>query len=168
MQLLAFTQDLKVGQEKNKTNAYFSLVRPQLEYATVLWDPYTQTYKNKIEMVQRQAARYVCNNYSCEASVTTMLKHPNWCSLQHRRANIRPVTFYKSLHGTVTLDFFPNLLITKKFIQYRFLIHTIANWNNLPANSAAQHQVWRSSDRGSPACNINSDCIFHAFNFSSP
>ena len=31
-----------------------------------------------------------------------------------------------------------------------------------------QHQVWRSSGRGSPACNINSYCNFHAINFSSP
>ena len=33
---------------------------------------------------------------------------------------------------------------------------------------AATAQVWRSSDRGSPAYNINSYCIFHAINFSSP
>ena len=53
---------------KNKTNSvYFTLVRPQLEYAAATSDPYTQMYKNKMEMVQRRAARYVCNNYSREA-----------------------------------------------------------------------------------------------------
>ena len=50
--------------DKIKTSAYFTLVRPQLEYATAIWDPYTQY------------ARYVCSNYNCEASVSTMMAQP--------------------------------------------------------------------------------------------
>ena len=149
---LGFLQrNLRIDQEKLKTSAYFTLVRPQLEYATAVWDPYTQTYKNKIEMVQRRAARYVCNNYNREASVSTMIKHLHWRSLQQRRTNIRLVVFYKTLHGIIALDLFPQLIpvvrhthseafqlpiITKQFIQYNFLPRTIANWNNLPANAA--------------------------------
>ena len=143
-----------MGQEKLKTNAYFTLVRPQLEYAAAIWDPYMQTYKNKIEMVQRRAAQYVCNNYNREASVTTMIKHLHWRSLQQRRTDIRLVMFYKTLHGIIALDLFPQLIplvrpsrhmhseafqlpvITKQFIQYSFLPRTITNWNNLPANAA--------------------------------
>ena len=112
-----------------------------------------QTYKNKIEMVQRRAARYVCNNYNREASVSTMIKHLHWHSFQQRRTDIRLVMFYKTLHGIVALDLFPQLitlvrpsrhmhseafqltLITKQFIQYSFLPRTIANWNNLPATA---------------------------------
>ena len=46
-------RNLKIGQENIKTTSvYFTLVRPQLEYAAAIWDPYSQTYKNKIEMVQ--------------------------------------------------------------------------------------------------------------------
>ena len=93
-----------------KTSAYFTLVRPQLENAAAIWDPYTQTYKNKIEMVQRRAAQYVCNNYNSEASVTTMIKHLHWRSLQQRRTDIHLVMFYKTLHGIVTLDLFPQLI----------------------------------------------------------
>ena len=73
-------RNLKIGQEKFKTSAHFTLVRTQLEYAAAIWDPYTQTYK--IEMVQRWAAWYVCNNYNREASVNTMIKHLHWRSLQ--------------------------------------------------------------------------------------
>ena len=122
-----------------------------------------QTYKNKIEMVQRRAARYVCNNYNREASVTTMIKHLHWRSLQQRRADICLVMFYKKLHGIVALDLFPQLiplvrpsrhshseafqlpLITKQFIQYTFLPCTIANWNNLPANAvtAPSSEIFR-------------------------
>ena len=103
-------RNLRIGQENLKTSAYFTLVRPQLEYAAAIWDPYTQMYKNKIEMVQRRAARYVCNNYNREASVTTMIKHLHWRSLQQRRTDIRLVMFYKTLHGIIALDLFPQLL----------------------------------------------------------
>ena len=105
-------------------------------------------------MVQIRAARYVCNNYNREASVTTMIKHLHWRSLQQRRTDTRLVMFYKPLHGIVALDLFPQLiplvrpsrhtqseafqlpLITKQFIQCSFLPRAIANWNNLPANAA--------------------------------
>ena len=154
---LGFLQrHLKIGQKNKKTSAYFTLVKSQLEYATAMWDPYTQTYKtykNKIEMVQRRAAQYFCNNYNREASVTTMIKHLHLHSLQQKRTDIRLVMLYKTLHGIVALDLFPQLIplvrpsrhthseafqlpvITKQFIQYSFLPHTITNWNNLPANT---------------------------------
>ena len=41
---LGFLQrNLKIGQEKLKTSAYFTLVRPHVEYAAAIWNPYTQT-----------------------------------------------------------------------------------------------------------------------------
>ena len=46
-------------------------------------------YQNKIEMVQRRAARFVCNNYSREASVTAMLDELGWRSLKQRRTDQR-------------------------------------------------------------------------------
>ena len=103
-------RNLKIGQDNLKTSAYFTLVRPQLEYAAAIWDPYTQTYKNKIEMVQRRAAWYVCNCCNREASVGTMIKHLHWRSLQQRRTDIRLVMFYKTLYGIVALDLFPQLI----------------------------------------------------------
>ena len=152
---LGFLQrNLKIGQEKLKTSAYFTLVRPHVEYAVAIWNPYTQTYKNKIEMVQRRTARYVCNNYNREANChhydqTLALAQP-----PTKENRLRLVMFYKTLHGIVALDLFPQLLplvrpsrymhseafqlpiITKQFIQYSFLPHTIANWYNLPADAA--------------------------------
>ena len=52
-----------------KERAYTTLVRPQLEYAASVWDPYTRKKQQQIEMVQRRAARFVFRNYSREASV---------------------------------------------------------------------------------------------------
>ena len=60
-------------------------------------------------MVQRRAARYVCNNYNREASVTAMIKHLHWRSLQQRRTDIRLVMFYKTLHD-IYINHLPNNL----------------------------------------------------------
>jgi hypothetical protein len=43
-------------------SAYQTLVRPLVEYASTVWNPYTKTEINKIEAVQRRAARYVVSN----------------------------------------------------------------------------------------------------------
>ena len=41
-----------------KAKCYKSLVRPQLDYAFTMWDPYTKTNATKVEAVQRRAARF--------------------------------------------------------------------------------------------------------------
>jgi hypothetical protein len=40
-----------------KRNAYTTLVRPSVEYASAVWDPYTRNQINQLEQVQRRAAR---------------------------------------------------------------------------------------------------------------
>ena len=40
-------------------------------------------------MVQRRAARFVCNNYTQQASVTNMMSELGWDSLEHRRQATR-------------------------------------------------------------------------------
>jgi hypothetical protein len=46
-----------------KSLAYFSLVRPHLEYAAAAWDTYTLQDTSQLEKVQRRAARFVKNNF---------------------------------------------------------------------------------------------------------
>ena len=70
-------------------------MRPLVEYARKVWDPYTQTLIQKIEMVQRRAATYVNNIHRYTSSVSDMLSTMNWRSLQDRRRDARLCMLYK-------------------------------------------------------------------------
>ena len=67
-----------------KQQAYVSLVRPVLEYGCVVWDPYIKNDSDKLEKIQRRAARFVCNDYQQTSSVTNMLEQLNWKTLSDR------------------------------------------------------------------------------------
>ena len=94
-------RNFQISQQHIKSNVYTTLVRPQVEYAAAVWDPYTGENIDKLEMVQRRAARYVCNNYIQMASVTGILQRLGWRSIHQRRADIRVVFLYKCMNGLV-------------------------------------------------------------------
>ena len=78
-------RNLKKCSKAAKATAYLALVRPKLEYASAVCDPYEVKYIDKLEMVQRRAARFVQSNYSREASVSAMINDLEWDTLQQRR-----------------------------------------------------------------------------------
>ena len=88
-------RNLRVSNESTNTSAYRSMVRPLLEYCSTVWDPCTQEHIQKIEMVQRRAARYVTNRYHNTSSVTSMLDHLEWETLESRWAKNQLVMFFK-------------------------------------------------------------------------
>ena len=90
--------------------------RPQIEYTSTIWDPFTQENQNIIEMVQRRAACFACNNYRREASVITMLDELGWSSLKQRRADQRLIMIYKIVDNLVEVDRSKELiLLTRHF-----------------------------------------------------
>ena len=141
-------RNLKYCPKQAKQTAYFSLVRSAMEYGAAVWDPYLQKDKDKLEKVNRRAARFVANNYEQCSSVTTILKKLGWQSLEHRRQNQRLTMMYKIVHNLVAVP--TTLLIpadsrTRMQHQYKyramststsqhknsFFPRTIPQWNIL-------------------------------------
>jgi hypothetical protein len=66
-------RNINISSTKVKEQTYKSLVRPSLEYACSVWDPYTKEDITQLEQVQSRAARYVTNRYHNTSSVSNML-----------------------------------------------------------------------------------------------
>ena len=64
-------RNLRMNNIKLKTTAYKTLVRPTMEYAATAWDPNTKKNINKLEGVQRSAARYILRNYERKPGTVT-------------------------------------------------------------------------------------------------
>jgi hypothetical protein len=144
-------RNIRTSNEQVKERAYNTYVRPLLEYCSTVWSPHTQKEKHQLEMVQRRAARYTTNRYHNTSSVTDMLNHLSWTSLENRRDKARVVMLYKIVHGLVAIpptDLTPTCgrtrrthaysyrqLHTKTTIyQHSFIPYTIKIWNALPAH----------------------------------
>ena len=143
-------RNLKTNNQNTKSQAYQALVRPKLEYSSSVWDPHTQDSISKIDMVQRRAARYTCNNYHNTSSVSAMLNTLNWPNLQERRLRSRLIMMYKITHQLVAIPFstilipsdsrtrkhhsltFRHIYTTKDSYRFSFFPYTITQWNLLP------------------------------------
>ena len=130
-----------------KSNCYTSLVRPILEYAAIVWSPHLQCQKNQIEKIQRSAARFVTNDFSYHSSVTSMLTHLKWPSLEQRRNCLKLIMFNKIVNDLVDISitlaplssstrghnqrFVTPFARTDTYLN-SFLPSTIKLWNSLP------------------------------------
>ena len=108
-----------------KESAYFTIVRPILEYASVVWDPYQQVYINSLEKIQRRSVRWVCNNYSTYSSVTTMIESLNWVTLRERRKFARLSFFHDIVHKASVVNIPPHFLRTTRHTRHHHPLHFI-------------------------------------------
>ena len=128
------------------------MVRPILEYASSVWDPHTTANIQKLESVQRRAARFCLNDHSHYSSVTNMLLFSllllNLPSLQSRRKSTKLMTMYRIINGNLHIpsnSLIPNHRDSRSgyFTQlqtrtdsYKFSFpppsSTIKLWNSLP------------------------------------
>ena len=76
---------------------YLSLVRPHLEYACQLWDPYVQNDINKLESVQKFALKLISHRW--DASYQELTRLVNVPMLSTRRLHLKLAQVYKVLHG---------------------------------------------------------------------
>ena len=72
---LGFLQrNLRRCPAKLKEQSYIALVRSVLEYGAAIWDPHLAQDINRLEKIQRKAARYVKGDNHTTSSVSAMLK----------------------------------------------------------------------------------------------
>ena len=133
-----------------KERCYTALVRPLVEYASTVWSPHTAANINKIEQVQRCAARFVNNDFRRQSSVTEILQQLKWDFLQERRARSQLVMLYKIQHQLVAIPaatyLVPSTRSTRghdiRYLQphtrilvykYSYFPTVIRLWNTLPA-----------------------------------
>ena len=88
-------RNVKTKSPKIREMAYKILVRPQLEYASEVWDPHTKEQTHKMEMVQRRAARWTKKDWNRTTSVISLLQL-DWQTLENgairewSRVNVLP------------------------------------------------------------------------------
>ena len=146
-----------------KTTAYTTLVCPLLEYSSSVWDPHTQVLLNKIEMVQRRAARFCHNDYTSRETgcVSEMIKKLHLKLLTTRRTNRRLNIFHKAIHSHLSLPVanllqpikrhsrhlnskaFNTIHVSKNCYKFSYFPRTIKDWNSLPdatVNITEPHQ----------------------------
>ena len=133
-----------------KAATYTTIVRPAVEYASTVWDPYRQKHIKAVEQVQRRAARYVCNNCTdrTPGCVTGMIQDLQWDSPEDRRHTSRLQMLFKIKHGLVDVDkglhlkqsdsrtrgfsrFFQEGTASEVYYD-SFFLRTIRDWNKLP------------------------------------
>lgn len=143
-------RNIKAKSPKVRSTCYQTLVRPQLEYAACAWDPYTKDLIDRVEMIQRRAARWTLCDFSHMSSVTAMLDKLGWETLQHRRSCARLSLFHKIVNGHVAVPLpdyivhpsrftrnahslsFLQIQTSKDYYKYSFFPLAIVQWNHLP------------------------------------
>ena len=118
---------------KTKELCYNTLVRPLMEYATVIWDPFTESNIRKLEMVQRRSARMFFSDYRRTSSVSSMLQQLQWPTIQERRAQAKVTMMYRITYQLVdvpTTYLTPNMLLFYLFVYllYMFIYDTLINY----------------------------------------
>ena len=97
-------RNIKTKIQKVRETAYNTLVRPQLEYAATVWDPFNKDKRLQLEKIRRRAARWTANNFDNRSSITAMLDQlgSDWISLEQRLAHDACLClFYKIVYGLV-------------------------------------------------------------------
>ena len=97
------------------------LVRPQLGYASPIWNPHTISQLNHLERIQYYAARFVANDHRRTTSPTTLVLTLNWQTLERRRIIKLAMTFYKIINNIIKINQ-PAGLLTQSHNRHNYTV----------------------------------------------
>ena len=140
------------------------LIRPQLEYASAVWNPHDNKSVNKLEQVQKNAARFVTGNYLWSTSSSGLVSSLGWCTLEQRHLLNMVLLFFKFHNNLVSSQIPPEFAanqrcnrrygLTYRQVQtnllcysFSFFPRAIRLWNNLPrvAVNATSYDSFRNA-----------------------
>ena len=118
LDLFAATSRQNTKSTRDCLYIYNTLVRPQLEYASPVWDPDTDKLIYQIEQVQRRAVRWTANNFCRQTSVTRMIEQLGWRTLEQRRTDAHLCLFYKVVHDLVAVPLPDHVQYSNRVSRY--------------------------------------------------
>ena len=143
-------RNLSLCPQDVKEMAYKGLVRPTLEYASLVWDPHV--VQEELEKVQNRAARFVTGNFNFETgSMTSILEQLGWESLHKRCKGSKLILLFKGRASIPCDDLQPPNRRSRNqhpvafqvpysrtdIYKYNFFPDTIRDWNALIVRHSA-------------------------------
>ena len=141
---------------ENIMSYYKTLVRPILDYASGIWNPYHKKDIEKLEKIQRRATKIIRENRNLPYPVR--LRKCKLMSLEERRRRYDLIEMFKIMKGIYKIDkellFEINknptrgheLKVQKKYSRLNirknfFTNRVIDDWNHLPAQAITAKNV---------------------------
>ncbi len=148
-------RNLRHATKSAKSKAFSALVKPHLEYSAPVWAPHTKNNINKIENVQKRAARWIeakwCKTNHCwNRSYSNCCQSLSWLSLENRHHLLSCCQTFKIINNQECINFnkyYENapykstrtnnqsLLCKQSRVncyRYSFFINSGFLWNKLP------------------------------------
>lgn len=134
---------------------YFSLIRPILEYADVIWDNCTEYMKDKLEQINYEAARIVAVA-SQLTSLNILMLETGWKTLRDRRTSHKIILFHQMVNNNAPIylsNLVPpshgelhdnctrnaanliNIHTRTSYYHNSFLTSSVRLWNQLPVDT---------------------------------
>ena len=152
-----------------KARAYQALVRPQLEYGAEAWNPYSSTTIQRLEQVQKAAARFVYRDYRRSTSASALVLSLHWDLLHTRRLLAQSTMLFKIHYSYVNISL-PAIIIPASYLgrhdnnlkyavpaatidpyKFSFSPRTIRVWNQLPCAAVNATSVAAFQEAALPA-----------------